>query len=116
MPDRNRLIDQYASAPARFRAAIAAVPREALAWRPAPAEFSAHEVAVHCADSETNAHARLRYLLAEREPVIVGYDPMHWATEFDYAAHPLEAALATIDAVRANTAALLRRLPESAWS
>ncbi len=114
--ERERLIEQYAAGPAGFRAAVAAVSAEALSWRPAPNEFSAHEVAVHCADSETNAHARLRYLLAEKDPVIFGYDPMHWATEFDYAAHPLDVALATIDAVRANTAALLRRLPDAAWT
>jgi len=28
---------------------------------------------VHCADSETNSHMRLRYLLGEADPVIQGY-------------------------------------------
>ncbi len=36
--------------------------------------------------------------------------------DFDYHAAPLGPALDTVRAVRANTAALLRRLPESAWS
>ncbi|MEK7387680.1 MAG: DinB family protein, partial [candidate division NC10 bacterium] len=30
--------------------------------------------------------------------------------------HPLEPALATVEAVRANTAALIRRLPDEAWA
>jgi hypothetical protein len=47
--ERRSLIDNYAAGPARLRAAIAAVPAEALTWRPAPREWSAHEVAVHCA-------------------------------------------------------------------
>jgi hypothetical protein len=59
---------------------------------------------------------RVRYLLAEKEPRILGYDQEEWARTFDYHAHPLEAALATVEAVRANTAALLQRVPESAWS
>lgn len=113
--ERERLIQRYATAPARLRAAVAAVPPEAMQWRPSPAEFSAHEVVCHCADSETNAAVRIRYLIAEKDPVIVGYDPANWASRFDYHNHPLEAALAAVDAVRANTAALIRRLPDDAW-
>jgi hypothetical protein len=71
---RHRLIRQYASGPDRLEAALARVPPEARTWRPAPDSWSVHEVVVHCADSETNAHMRLRYLLAEPDPLIVGYD------------------------------------------
>jgi hypothetical protein len=113
--ERNTLIEQYARGPARLRAAMAAVPPEALTWRPKPGEWSAHEVAVHCADSETNAAGRIRFLATEREPLIQGYDEAAWAVTFDYHAHPIELALATVDAVRANTVAVLRRLPEEAW-
>lgn len=114
--ERRTLIDNYAAGPARLRAAIAAVPAEALTWRPAPREWSAHEVAVHCSDSETQAAGRIRFLAAEPDPVLIqGYDEANWATAFDYHAHPIELALATVDAVRANTVAVLRRLPEEVW-
>lgn len=113
--ERERLIEQYGTAPARLRAAVKAVPEEARKWRPADGGFSVHQVVVHCADSETNAAARIRYLAAEKQPVILGYDPENWAATFDYDNHPLDAALATVEAVRANTAALVRRLPESVW-
>ena len=114
--ERDTLIRRYGDGPARLRAALAAVPGAALQWRPAPREWSAHEVVVHCADSETNAYARIRYLTAEPEPVILEYNEAQWAVTFDYHAHPLEPALATVDAVRANTLALLRRLPAAAWT
>jgi DinB superfamily len=113
---RDALILKYAEGPARLRAAWASVPEEARQWRPAPEKWSAHEVVVHCADSETNAAQRIRYVLAEKEATIVGYDQEAWARDFDYHAHPVEVALLTVEAVRANTAALLRRLPASAWS
>ena len=113
--ERDRLIQRYDEGPARLRAALAAVPAEAMQWRPAPGEFSVHEIVCHCADSETNAAARIRYLVAEEKPLVLGYDPDNWAAAFDYHSHPLEAALATVDAVRANTVPLLRRLPEGAW-
>lgn len=114
--ERAERIEKYAAGPARLREAIGAVPPEARQFRPGPDKWSAHEVVVHCADSETNAAMRVRYLLAEKEPRILGYDEAHWARAFDYHAHPLDTALATVDAVRAHTAALLRRLPEEAWS
>ena len=61
---RQALIQQYADGPARLRGALARVPPQALKWRPAPGEWSAHEVVCHCADSETNAYARIRFLVA----------------------------------------------------
>src|SRR5256885_16169663 len=58
---------------------------------------------------------RLRYLLAEPDPLIVGYDQDRWAKRFDYHAHPIDAALATVTAVRANTVPLLQRATEQDW-
>jgi len=114
--ERERCIEQYASAPKRLRETLDGVPAEAMKWRPEPGEFCVHEIVCHCADSETNAYSRLRYLLAEEKPVIVGYDPDVWAREFEYENHPVEAALATVEAVRGNTAPILRRLPDEAWA
>ena len=70
--ERERRIKQYTEGPARLRATLETVPEDALQWRPAPDEFSVHEIVVHCADSETNAAARIRYLMAEQNPVISG--------------------------------------------
>ena len=55
-------------------------------------------------------------MASERDPVILGYDENAWARDFDYHAHPVDLALATVEAVRANTTALLRRLPDTAWA
>src|SRR4030095_1251878 len=96
--------------------ALRRVPRAALHCGPASGECSAHEVVLHCADAESNAHLRLRYLLAEKDPLIVGYDQAEWARTLQYAQRPLAPALATVFAVRANTVPLLRPLPEDGWS
>lgn len=114
--ERGALIRRYAEGPAKLRAAYDKVPAEARQWRPGPGKWSAHEVVVHCADSETNASLRIRYLAAEKDPLIVGYDQEEWARTFDYHQHPADAAMATVEAVRANTVPLLERLPESAWA
>jgi hypothetical protein len=113
---REALIQQFADGPARLRAALATVPPAALTWRPAPKEWSAHEVVIHCADSETNSFGRIRFLLAETSPTIQGYDQDRWAVTFGYHDLPLEPALAVVDAVRASTTALIRGLPDEAWT
>ncbi|HXQ29178.1 MAG TPA: DinB family protein [Gemmatimonadales bacterium] len=113
--ERTALIERYGQGPSLLKAAVAAVPSDGLQWRPAPGRWSAHEIVVHCADAEVNAHGRLRYLLAEREPVIQGYDQDRWALVLDYHTLPLDVALATVEAVRANTVPLLRRVSEANW-
>ena len=113
--DRSAYIEQYAAGAARLRAAWASVPPEALHWRPAPGEWSAHEVVCHTADSETNAYTRIRFLVAQDGPVLQGYDQGHWASALDYPALSAESAMAAVEAVRGHTAAFIRRLPEVAW-
>ena len=71
---------------------------------------------MHCADSETNGAARIRYVVCEPEPLVLGYDENVWAVALDYHGHPVDVALATVRAVRANTLVVLRRLPEEAWA
>lgn len=46
---------RYRQGPALLRRAWEAAPSEARTWRPDEGRRSAHEVAVHCADSETYA-------------------------------------------------------------
>jgi len=114
--ERRHLITRYAAGPDLLAAALAEVPEEALQWRPAPGKWSAHEVIVHCADSETNAHGRIRTLVAEEKPVILGYDQDLWARKFDYHARSIGAALVTVEAVRANTLPILESLTEEDWT
>lgn len=114
--ERDACIQRYEEGPALLGQALASVPAEALTWRPAPGKWSVHEVIVHCADSEANAHMRIRYLVGEPTPVIMAYDEARWAREMDYHAHPIDLALATVVTVRANTVPLLRRLTDADWS
>ena len=113
--ERETLVAQYARGPQRIQEALARVPREALQWRPEPGKWSVHEVIVHCADSETNAALRMRYLLAEKDPLIVGYDQDAWARTLDYHAQPLEESLAVTAAARSRTVPLLRATREPDW-
>lgn len=115
-PEREALIRRYEEGPAKLRAAWQRVPAEARQWRPGEGKWSPHEVVCHAADSETNAYARIRFLATEKNPTIQGYDQADWARKLDYHSASVDRAFATVDAVRASTAELLRRLPESVWA
>ena len=82
--ERNDLIARYANGPALLRRTLARVPSEALQWRPAPGKWSAHEIIVHCADSECSAYLRIRFLVAEPKPMLMGYDQVAWAAILDF--------------------------------
>lgn len=113
---REALIVEYEKGTTLLRTAWEAVPEEAEKWRPAPDKWSAHEVVIHCADSETYAATRIRLLVAESEPLIVGYNQDAWAKVFNYHAQSTDRALRTLDAVRTATLPLLRSLTEADWA
>jgi len=114
--ERGALIKRYEEGPTGLRDAFAKVPREAWKWRPGEGQWSVYEVLCHCADAETVAAARIRYLVSEEKPVIQAFDQDRWARTLDYHESRVELALAAVDVMRAHTAGFLRRLPEEAWA
>ncbi len=114
--ERADLIKRYGGGVALLKEALAEVPPKAMRWKPAPDKWSVHEVVVHCADSETNAAMRIRYLVGEDNPVIHGYDQDRWVQACDYASQSVDLALAQVAAVRAWTHKFIATLPDAAWA
>jgi len=112
---RSVLIQQYGEGPAALDQAWLELPEEARQWKPGPDDWSAHEIVVHCADSETYAAVRIRLLASEDNPLIVGYDQEQWARTFAYANLPVHLAQAAIAAVRANTWHLIQQFNDETW-
>ena len=113
---RLELMERYARGPALLRAAVDRLPAEARSWRPGPGRWSAHEVVGHCADSETIAATRIRFVVGIEGATLLGYDQDRFAELFGYADAPLELALRQVEQVRAWTGELLRRFPEEYWT
>src|SRR5262245_36422303 len=108
--DRDALLDRFAAGAGKISAAWRNLPPAARAWRPDPGAWSAHEVLCHTADAEANGYARIRFLAGEVSPVLRAFDEGRWARAVDYHALPAESALTVVEALRAHTDALLRRL------
>lgn len=113
---RNAKIEAYGDGPRLLAEAVKKFPREMWQFKPAPNRWSIHEILVHLADSETNAYARARRFIAEPGNSVMGYDQDVWAQKLDYHSQSTDDALALIALVRKMTYALIRNLPEAAWS
>jgi hypothetical protein len=113
---RQALVERYRQGPAVVEAALAGASDADLDARPADGGWTARETAHHIADSEITSAVRLRRLIAEDEPAILGYDGNEFARRLSYGSRPVGVALATISAVRAGTAEILDRLTEAEWA
>jgi hypothetical protein len=111
--ERQVLIARYKAGPEAVRAALAGATEAELDAR--HDGWSAREVAHHLADAETEGAARLRRLLAEERPAIIGYDQEGYARELRYD-RPIESALAVLEAIHRDTGELLDRLTDADWA
>jgi hypothetical protein len=112
---RGLLIERYRSGPGVIAAAVAGLDDAALDTRPADGGWTPREVVHHTADSEMTSAIRLRRLIAEDDPLIVGYDGDEFARRLHYADRPIEPALAAIESARSTTAQILERLTDDEW-
>ena len=115
LAERNDLIARYLAGPAELEAAWNELPTEARMWKPSLQDWSAHEIVVHCADSETYAATRIRLLTTVDNALIVGYHQEQWVTALNYNDTPTELAFPVIAAVRAHTGHLLHQLTDQQW-
>lgn len=111
---RDQLIARYREGPALIAVSVAAQPPDVLDRRPPDGSWSARMIVHHLADSEMTSAIRLRRLIAEDNPVIIGYDEERFAEELFYD-RPIEASLAVIRAARESSAEILERLSEEQW-
>ena len=114
--ERNTLINAYEAGPDEVDRALAEIGPDALDRRPDEGSWSAREVVHHLADSEMRSAIRLRRLLSEDNPTIIGYDEAGYATIFNYAQRPIEPALDAFRAARSTTAQILRQLDDAAFA
>lgn len=112
---RESMIERYTHGVEAVAGALENITPAELDAREAPGEWSPREIVHHLADSEMTSAIRLRLLVAEGTPTIVGYDQEAFARRLHYD-RPIEPSLAAFRAARDSTAALLDRMTEEDWS
>ena len=113
--ERNRLIEQYANGYSAIIEALSGITEEELDAREAPGEWSPREVVHHLADSEMTSAIRIRLLIVEHTPHIVGYDQEAFASALHYD-RPIEASLLAFRGAREATLPLLKRMSDADWA
>ena len=113
--ERAVLVARYASATAEFEAAIADVRDDELDAHPIEGEWSVREIAHHVCDSEMTSAIRLRRLIAEPSPEIVGYDEMEWSLRLHYPERPIGPSMLAMRGARDTTLSILECLTDAEW-
>lgn len=111
---RQQLVEQYRQGYSAVVRALDGISEAELDRRPAPGKWTAREIVHHLADSEMTSAIRLRRLIAEDDPVIVGYDQEEFARRLRYD-RPIAASLGALKAARETTCEILDRLTDADW-
>ena len=98
-----------------IRASLDGLTDAQLDARPSDGGWTPREVVHHTADSEMTSAIRLRRLIAEDDPLIVGYDGDEFARRLHYATGRSSRRSTAIDGARATTAQILAGLTEAEW-
>jgi hypothetical protein len=108
--ERIEKIEEYGRGFDLFATVLAGVPRAAWEFKPAPGEWSVHEIIVHMADSESIGALRLRKLVVEPGGTLMAYDEAQWAEALDYQNQSAKDALQIFKLTRQTTCRLLKTL------
>src|SRR5947208_6481495 len=105
------LVEKYLVGPKTLRQAVAGMTREQLVARPVPGKWSTLEVVCHLADFEPIGADRMKRVIAEDKPTLIGADEKHFASALHYHDRDLEEELTIIDRTRRQTAGVHRNAP-----
>jgi hypothetical protein len=113
-------IEHYEQAGDRLKTAIAGLTDDDLLWKP-PADagiglWSIHELIIHLMDSDLIGIDRMKRIIAEENPTLIGYNESLFAKNLFYSQQPVHDAVTIIDLSRRMFAGVLGKLPQAAWS
>lgn len=114
MSPMSQLINDYVAATSALREAVRGMTREQLLARPIAGKWSTLEVVCHLSDFDPIYADRMKRVIAEDRPALLGADETRFAAALAYHDRDVEEELAIMDATRGQMAKILRTLPEAA--
>lgn len=109
------IIEQFAGGGAKLRRAIDGLSDEDLKSFPVPGTWSIQQIVVHLADSDAIWVTRLKRMVAEDRPLLMGYDECDFAANLLCEEQSAADAVTLFDLNRLQFARVLRRLPPAAF-
>ncbi len=112
---RSDLINQYEAGAEKLALAIRGLTREDLLATPIPGTWSIQQIVLHMLDSDLIATDRMKRVVAEDNPTLIGFDESRFATSLFYEEQSAEDAAKIFELNRKMFARVLRKLPEAAF-
>jgi uncharacterized damage-inducible protein DinB len=110
-----QLIERYASEADDLGKSIAGLSREELNSFPVPGTWSIQQIVMHMLDSDLVSADRMKRIIAEDNPLLIGYDETKFASRLHYDALDAQLACDLLAKIRRLTAEILRQLPDEAF-
>jgi hypothetical protein len=100
----------------QLQQALADMTPEQLRMRPVPGKWSTLEVVCHLVDSDQAWCHRMKRVIAEAQPLVIGYDESRFTATLEYHDRDPHEELALMESMRNQMARILRGLSAAAWS
>ncbi|HYV35162.1 MAG TPA: DinB family protein [Gemmataceae bacterium] len=110
------MIDAYLAGPKTLRQAVRGLTREQQTARPVAGKWSTLEVVCHLTDFDPIMADRMKRIIAEDKPQLLGANEVKFAAALAYHQRDMEEELAIIDNTRRQMARILRTLPQETLS
>ena len=114
-----QLIERYAAGGEKLSMAVRGLTREDLFAVPDPdagvGKWSIQQLLIHLADAEQVYADRMKWVIAEENPPLPGFDQDKWAAALHYQDQSGEDAVKLIELTRKQMTAVLRKLPDQAF-
>ncbi|MEC9373075.1 MAG: DinB family protein [Planctomycetota bacterium] len=108
-------IERYTAGAPVLSHAIDGLTPDQLTARPGPGKWSIHELVLHMMDSDLIGADRMKRIIAEDKPTLLGYDQDRYNERLHYHDMDIRAAAKIFELNRLMTGDLLRRLPDEAF-
>lgn len=108
-------IEAYAAGAGALSAAIRGLTPEDMTAHPGPGAWSIHELVVHMMDSDMVCAHRMRRIIAEEKPLLIGYDESLFIQRLHYEKTDVHAAAEIFRLTREVMSGTLRLLPAEAF-
>ena len=109
------MIERYAAGADVPASAIEGLSREDLLAHPVPGTWSIQQIILHLMDSDLIGSDRMKRVIAEDRPKLIGYDESAFAARLGYEHIDAAKAAEVFRLNRELTAAMLRRLDDKAF-
>jgi uncharacterized damage-inducible protein DinB len=109
------IVEQYAAGAETINQAIAGLSREDLNALPVPGTWSIQQIVLHLMDSDLISSDRMKRVIAEENPTLIGFDETAFARGLFYEALDAGLAAELFAKNRQLMAETLRRVPDEAF-